>query len=160
MAPFEALYGRRCRAHLCWSDQDEVLILGLDLISETAEMIRKIQEHIRTTQSCQKSNIGKRRPLEFNVGDKIFLKVSPTKCIKGFGVQAKLRPRYIGPYKIIKKLNPTAYRLDLLVYLEHEHYVFHISQLRKYVPNADNAIVAEPIAITENLAYEGHLIQY
>jgi len=57
-------------------------------------------------------------PLEFQVGNKVFLKVSPTKGIKGFGIQSKLSPRYIGPYEIIEKLNPVAYRLDLPVKLE------------------------------------------
>jgi len=65
--------------------------------------------------------------LEFQVGDKDFLQVSPTKGNKRFGVQGKLNPRYIGPYEIIEKLNPVAYRLDPLVELEHAHNVFHIS---------------------------------
>ena len=129
MTPFEALYGRKCRTPLCWSDLDEALIIGPEMIQETIETIRKIREHIRIAQSRQKSYADKRRrPLEFQVGDKVFLKVSPTKGIKRFGVRGKLSPRYIGPYEIIDKLNPVAYRLDLPVELEHVHNVFHISQ--------------------------------
>jgi len=76
MAPFEALYGRQCQTHLCRSDLDQALILGPNWIQETTETIRKIQEHIRATQSRQKSYVDKRRrPLEFNVGDKVFLEV-------------------------------------------------------------------------------------
>ena len=76
MAPFEALYGRKCPTPSCWSDLDEALILGLGLIQETVETIRKIRANIRIAQSQQKSYVDKRRrPLEFDVGDKGFLKV-------------------------------------------------------------------------------------
>ena len=91
--------------------------------------IKRIREHIRVAQSRQKSYADKRRrPSQFQVGDKVFLKVSPTKGIKRFKVRSKLSPRYIEPYEIIEKLNPVAYRLDLPVELEHMHNVFlHLS---------------------------------
>ena len=130
------------------------------MIQETTETIRKIQEHIRVAQSRQKSYADKRRrPLEFQVGDKVFLKVSPTRGVKRFGVRGKLSPRYIGPYEIIEKLNPVAYRLELLAELKHVHNVFHISQLRKYMPDPDHIIVSEPIDIANDLVYEKHLVQ-
>jgi len=85
MAPFEAPHGRKCRTPLCWSDLDKVLIIGPEMIQDNIEAIRRIQEHIKAAQSRQKSYADKRRrPLEFQVGDKIFLKVSPTKGIKRF----------------------------------------------------------------------------
>jgi len=130
------------------------------MIQETAETIRKIREHIRVAQSRQKSYTDKRRrPLEFQVGDKAFLKVSPTRGVKKFGVRGKLSPRNIGPYEIIEKLNPIAYRQDLPVELKHVHNMFHISQLRKYIPDSDHTIVYEPIEITEDLVYEQRPIQ-
>jgi len=87
MAPSEALYRRKCSSPLCWSDLDETLIMGLEMIQQTIEAIRKIQEHIKVAQSRQKSDADKRmRPLEFQVGNKVFLKVSPTKGIKRFEV--------------------------------------------------------------------------
>jgi len=87
MAPFEALYERKCRTPLCWSDLAEALILGLEMSQETVETIRRIREHIKVGQSRQKSYADKRRrPLEFQVGGKVFLKVSPIKGIKRFGV--------------------------------------------------------------------------
>ena len=87
MPPFEALYGRKCRTPLCWSDLDKALIIGPEMIQETIKAIRKIQEHIKVAQSRQKSDADKRmRPLEFQVGNKVFLKVSPTKGIKRFEV--------------------------------------------------------------------------
>jgi len=161
MAPFEALYGRKCRTPLCWSELDEALTLGPELIQETTEMIRKIQEHIKAAQSRQKSYVDRRRrPLEFQVGDKVFLKVSPIKRVKRCNVRGKLSPRYIGPYEIIEKLNPVAYRLELPTELEHVHNVFHISQLRKYIPDPSHAIITEPVEIAENLMYEEHLYKY
>jgi len=124
------------------------------------ETIRRIREHIRVAQNQQKSYADKRRrPLEFQVGDKVFLKVSPTKGIKRFTVQGKLSPRYIGPYEIIEKLNLVPYRLDLPIELEHVHNVFHIFQLKKYISYPSHTIVSEPIEITENLVYEERLVQ-
>ena len=103
------------------------------MIQETVETIRRIWEPIKVAQSRQTSYADKRRrPLEFQIGDKVFLKVLATKGIKRFRVRGKLSPRYIRPYEIIEKLNPAAYRLDLPVELEHVRNVFHISQLRKY----------------------------
>ena len=87
MAPFEALYGKKCRNPLCWSDLDEALIIGPERIQETVETIRRIRDHIRVAQSRQKSFADQRkRRLQFQVGDKVFLKVLPTKDIKRFGV--------------------------------------------------------------------------
>ena len=124
------------------------------------ETTRRIREHIKVAQSRQKSYADKRRrPLKFQVGDKFFPKVSPTKAIKRFKVRGKLSPRYIGPYEIIKKLNSIAYCLDLLVELEHVHNVFHISQLRKYTADPNNTIVSEPIEITTDLVHEEQPIQ-
>ena len=86
--------------------------------------------------------------MEFQVGDKVFLKVSLIMGIKRFEMRGKLSPRYIGPYEIIKNLNSVAYRLELPVELEHVHNVFHVSQPGKYIPNLDHTIVFEPIEIT------------
>jgi len=87
MAPFKALYGRKCRTPLCWSNLDKALIVGPAMIQETVETIKRIREHIRVAQSQQKSYVDKRmRPSQFQIGDKVFLKVSPTKGIKRFRV--------------------------------------------------------------------------
>ena len=74
--------------------------------------------------------------MDFDVGDKVFLKVSLTRGIWRFGGRDKLSPRYIGPYEILEKLSPVAYGLDLPIDLEHVRNVFHISQLRKFIPDA------------------------
>ena len=79
------------------------------------------------------------------MGDKVFLKVSPVKGVRRFNLRGKLSPRYISPYEIIDRLNPVAYWLDLPTELEHVHNVFHISQLRKHVPDLNHIIIAETV---------------
>src|SRR5438034_10737205 len=97
MAPFEALYGRKCRSPLNWSEPGERVTFGPDLIIEAEEKVRVIQNHLKTAQSRQKSYSDKRRrPLEFKVGSWAYLRVSPMKGVHKFGVKGKLAPRYIG----------------------------------------------------------------
>jgi len=110
MAPFEALYGRRCRTPLSWSQSGERKIFGPDLVVEAEEQVKVIQENLRAAQSRQKSYFDKRRkPLQFTVDDHVYLRVSPTKGVQRFGIKGKLAPRYIGPYEIIEKCGTVAY---------------------------------------------------
>jgi hypothetical protein len=82
MAPFEALYGRRCRTPLNWSQTGEREIFGLDLVLEAEEKVRVIKKNLEAAQARQKSYYDKRRkPLQFEVGDHVYLKVSPTKGV-------------------------------------------------------------------------------
>ena len=97
--------------------------------------------------------------MEFQVGDKVFLKVSLIKGVRRFNIRGKLSPRYIGPYQIIEKLNPVACRLSLPTELEYVHNVFHISQLRKYISVPNHVIEPEPIELAKDLTYEEHPIQ-
>jgi hypothetical protein len=115
MAPFEALYGRRCRTPLSWSQTGEHKIFGPELVVEAEEKVKVVQENLRATQSWQKSYFDKRgKPLKFNGGDHVYLRVSPTRGVQHFRIRGKLAPRYIGPYEIIKECGPVAYRLRLL----------------------------------------------
>jgi hypothetical protein len=99
MAPFEALYGRRCRTPLNWSEPGERWFFGVDLVKETEEKVRQIQNNMKVAQSRQKSYADKRRrSLVFDKGDYVYLKVSPMKGVSRFGVKGKLAPRYIGPF--------------------------------------------------------------
>jgi RNA recognition motif-containing protein len=97
MAPFEALYGRRCRTPLNWSEPEERWFYGVDLVKKTEEKVRQIQNNLKVAQSQQKSYANKgRRPLMFKVRDYVHLKVSPMKGVTRFGVKGKLTPCYIG----------------------------------------------------------------
>ena len=98
MAPFEALYGRKCRSPLHWDDVGERVLVGPELVEQAYEKIRVIKQRMKAAQDRYKSYADKRRkPLEFRKGDHVFLKVSPTKGVVRFGVRGKLNPRYIGP---------------------------------------------------------------
>src|SRR6266540_2575762 len=132
MAPFEALYGRKCRSPLNWSEPGERVTFGPDLVTEDEEKVRVIQNHLKTAQSRQKSYSDKRRrPLEFEVGSWAYLRVSPMKGVHRFGVKGKLAPRYIGPFRILQQCGPMAYQLELPLHLSLTHDVFHVSQLKK-----------------------------
>jgi hypothetical protein len=103
MAPFVALYGQRCRTLLSWSQTEEHKIFGPDLVIEVEEKVIVIQKNLRVAQFRQKSYFDKRRkPLQFEVGDHVYLRVSPTKGVQRFGVRGKLAPRYVSPYEITK----------------------------------------------------------
>ena len=112
MAPFEAWYYRKCRTPLSWSQTGEPKIFGSDLVVEAEEQVKVIQENLRVAQSRQKSYFDEmRKPLQFSMGDHIYLRVSSTKGVQRFGIEGKLAPRSIGHYEIIEACGPVAYRL-------------------------------------------------
>ena len=114
MAPYEDLYGKQCRTPLCWSEVGERRLIGPELVQLTAEKIDVIRERLKTAQSRQKSYADRfRKDLEFQVDDWVFLKLSPWKGMVRFGKRGKLSPRFIGPYQILERVGPVAYRLDL-----------------------------------------------
>nr|GFB56535.1 reverse transcriptase domain-containing protein [Tanacetum cinerariifolium] len=109
-APFEALYGRKCHSPVCWTEVGEAQILGPELIQETTEKIVQIKERMQAARDRQKSYTDlKRKPMEFQVGDKVMLKVSPWKGVVRFGKQEKLKPRYVGPFKVLERIGDVAY---------------------------------------------------
>jgi hypothetical protein len=112
MAPFEALYGRRCRTPLNWSQAGERTLFGPKLVQEAEEKVSVIRENLRAAQMRQKSYHDKAKaPREFEIGNYVYLKVSPTKGVQCFGVKGKLAPRYIGPYEVTEKFGTVAYRI-------------------------------------------------
>ena len=114
MSPFEALYGRKCRTPLMWSEVGERALVGPALIKEAEERVAEIREKLKVAQSRQKSYADKkRREISFNPGDFVYLKVSPIRGTRRFQVQGKLAPRYIGPYQVLKKVRAVAYHLEL-----------------------------------------------
>jgi hypothetical protein len=142
MSPFEPLYGRPYRTPLSWSESGERVIFGPDIVIEAEEKVKQIQANILTAQSHQKSYADKRHnPLEFEVGDHVYLRVSPMKGVHRFGIKGKLAPCYIGLYPIIDMYGPTSYQVELPVKLSEVQNVFHISQLKRCLkPPADVAI--------------------
>jgi hypothetical protein len=114
MSPFEALYGRNCRTPLHWDQPGERQVFGPDILLEAEENIRMVRENLKTAQSRQRSYADtRRRELSFEVGDYVYLKVSPIRGIKRFGVNDKLAPRYIEPYQIQARRGEVAYQLGL-----------------------------------------------
>jgi len=114
MALFEALYGRRCRTPLHWSEPGERWFFGVDLVKENEDKVRQIQNNLKVAQSRQKSYADRRRgSLRFTKGDHVYLKVSPMKGVNRFRVKGKLAPHYIGPFPIIDRCGQVAYRLKL-----------------------------------------------
>ncbi|GKV42221.1 hypothetical protein SLEP1_g49653 [Rubroshorea leprosula] len=135
-------------------------ILGPELVQQCSEIVQLIKERLRAAQSRQKSYADRRRrDLEFEVGDHVFLKVSPTRGVLRFGIQGKLSPRYIGPYPILERIGEVAYRLELLGNLAGVYDVFHVSLLRKYVLDPSHIINPEPIQLREDLTYDEHPIR-
>ncbi|GJU01660.1 putative reverse transcriptase domain-containing protein [Tanacetum coccineum] len=113
-APFEALYGRKCRSPIMWAEVGEGQLIGPELVQETTEKISQIKDRLKAARDRQKSYADKRRkPLEFSVGEYVLLKVSPWKGVVRFGKKGKLAPRFVGPFEITERIGPVAYRLRL-----------------------------------------------
>jgi hypothetical protein len=114
MAPFEALYGRRCRTPLNWSQAGEQTLFGPKLVQVAEEKVEVIRENLIAAQMRQKSYHDKAKaPREFEVCKYVYLKVSPTKGVQRFGVKGKLAPRYISPYEVTEKFGTIADHIRL-----------------------------------------------
>ncbi|GAB2281625.1 hypothetical protein Dimus_039484 [Dionaea muscipula] len=158
MTSYEALYGRRCRSPTCWFEVGERQILGLELVEDASQKIAVIRDRLLTAQSRQKSYADNlRRDLEFQVGDKVFLKVSPWKGAIRFRKKGKLSPRYIGPFDILDRVGDVSYRVALPPSLADVHNVFHVSMLRKYVHSHAHVIDFEQLRVREDMTYEERL---
>ncbi|XP_073222472.1 uncharacterized protein [Cicer arietinum] len=155
MAPYEALYGRKCQTPLCWYQDGENLIVGPELVQQTTEKVRQIQERMRTAQSRQKSYADRhRRPLEFQEDEHVFLRVTPTTGVGRALKSKKLTPKFIGPYQILRRVGPVAYQIALPPNLANLHDVFHVSQLRKYIADPSHIIAPDDIQLKENFTFE------
>jgi hypothetical protein len=160
MSHFEALYGRHYCTPLSWSESGEQVIFGPDIVMEAEEKVRQIRANILTAQSRQKSYTDKRhRPLEFEVGDHVYLQVSPMKGVRHFDIKGKLAPRYISSYQIIDKYGPTSYQVELLSKLSGVHNVFHVSQLKGCLRPPIDVVVEDTILLEPDLTYKTHPIK-
>ncbi|GJV47272.1 putative reverse transcriptase domain-containing protein [Tanacetum coccineum] len=153
-APFEALYGRKCRWPVCWSEVRDSQLTGPELIRKTMKKIIQIKNCLLTARSRQKSYADvRRKPMDFDVGDMVMLKVLPWKGVIRFGKQGKLSPRYVGPFKIIERIGPVAYQLELPEKLRGIHNTFHISNLKKCLADENLVIPLEEIQLDDKLHF-------
>ena len=132
MAPFEVLYGKKCRTPLFWNQTRESQVFKLEVLQQAEKQVQTIRQNLKVAQSRQKSYADtRRRDLVFEIGDFVYLKVSPMRGVKRFHTKGKLSPRYVEPFKIINRRGEVAYQLELPKQLSGVHDVFHVSQLKK-----------------------------
>ena len=131
-----------------------------DFVEETTEAVKIIRQRMTTAQSRQKSYADKRRrPLEFQVGDLVFLKVMPMKRVMWFDKKGKLSPRYIGPYEVLEQIGKVTYRLALPLELLAIYNVFHVSVLKKYIRDSFRVLEPKVIEVQEDLCLKEKPVQ-
>jgi hypothetical protein len=153
MSPFQELYGRSCRTSLQWDQPREKQVFGPDIFLEAEENIKTVRENLKIAQSRQRSYANTRRELSFEIRDFVYLKVSPIRGVRRFGVKGKLAPRYVGSYQILAKRGEVAYQLSLLEDLSAVHDVFHVSQLKKCQRVLEEKLPVECLEVQEDLTY-------
>ncbi|GJW23418.1 putative reverse transcriptase domain-containing protein [Tanacetum coccineum] len=159
-APFEALYGRKCRSPVCWTEVGEAQILGPELIQETTEKIAQIKQRMQAARYRQKSYADlKRKPMDFQVGDNVMLKVSPWKGDVRFGKRGKLNPRYVGPFKVIEKVGDVAYKLELPEELSSVPNTFHVSNLKKCYADKPLDVPLDGLRFDDKLQFVEELVE-
>jgi hypothetical protein len=160
MAPFEMLYGCRCQTPLFWNETGEQKVFGPDILQEVEKQVCMVRENLQVAQSRQKSYADhRRRELSFEVGDFVYLKVSPMRGLRHFEVRGKLVRRFIGPFKILEKRGEIAYQLELPPQLSDVHDVFHVSQLKKLLCVPKEKIPMEDLKAKEDLSYQEYPIK-
>nr|GEW94514.1 putative reverse transcriptase domain-containing protein [Tanacetum cinerariifolium] len=153
-APFEALYGRKCRSPVLWAKIGESRLIGPELVQETADNVVLIKEKLKAATDRQKSYANNRRkPLEFEVWDQVLLKPSLWKGVIRFGKKSKLAPRYVGPFEILEWVSPVAYRLRLPDELSSVHDTFYVSNLKKCLADANLHVPLDEIKVDKTLRF-------
>ena len=154
MAPYEALYSKRCQSPLWWHKPGKASLLGADLVRQTTEQVKKIRNKILATQNRKKSYAdNKRKPLEFQKWDHISLRFTPTTGIGKATKIKKLGPRFIGPFEILKRIGPVTYQIGWPPNLPNFHDVFHVSQLWKYILDPSNLLTPKSAQLKEDLTF-------
>ncbi|GJY24457.1 putative reverse transcriptase domain-containing protein [Tanacetum coccineum] len=149
-----ALYGRKCRSPVCWAEVGEAQLTGPEMIHETTKKIILIKQRIQAAQDRQKSYADlKQKLMEFEVGDKVMLRVSPWKGVVRFGKRGKLNPRYVGPFRVLAKVGKVAYRLELPQELSRVHHTFHVSNLKKCYADRPLVMPLEEIHVDDKLQF-------
>ena len=160
MAPFEALYGRKCRTLVCKDEVGERKLVRPELVQVTLEKVKVIRDNLKIERDRQRSYEDYRRiDLQFEIGDRVFLKIPHWKGVLRFGRRGKLSLKFIGPYEIVSKVGPVTYRLKLPPELSRIHDTFHVSMLRKYISDPSHVLREQPVQLKENLTYEETPVQ-
>ncbi|GJU27044.1 putative reverse transcriptase domain-containing protein [Tanacetum coccineum] len=153
-APFEALYGRNYRSPVLWAEIRESSLIGHELVQETTDKVVLIKEKLKAARNRQKSySNNRRKPLEFEVGDRVMLKVSPWKGVIRFGKKGKLAPRYVGSFEILERVGHVAYRLRLPKEFSGVHDTFHVSNLKKCLADASLHVPLDEIKVDKILCF-------
>ncbi|XP_050877614.1 uncharacterized protein LOC127081398 [Lathyrus oleraceus] len=155
MALFEVLYGGRCMTPMRWYESGESEVIGPEIMQQTSKKIKIIQEKMKASQSFHKSyHDKKRKELEFQEGDHVFLRVTP---VTGVGRALKSRmlmPCFAGPYQILHRIREVAYRISFPLLLVNLNDVFHVSQLQRYISDQSHVIQVDDVHVRENLIIE------
>nr|GEY96729.1 putative reverse transcriptase domain-containing protein [Tanacetum cinerariifolium] len=143
-----------CRSPVCWAEVGDVQLTGPEIIHKTTEKIVQIRQRLQAARDWQRSYVNvRRKPLEFQVGDRVILKVSPRKGVIQFGKRGKLNPRYIGPFKILKRVNLMAYKLELPGELRNVHNTFYVSNLKKCLSDESLVIPMKELRLEDKLNF-------
>jgi hypothetical protein len=146
--------------HCFGSETRERKLFGPDILLEAEKQVHLVRENLRVAQSRQKSYADhRRRELSFEVGDFLYLKVSPMRGLRHFMVRGKLSPRFIRPFKILDNRGEVAYQLELPSQLSDVHDVFHVSQLKKCLHMPEEQLPMEDLDTKEDLSYQEYPIK-
>jgi hypothetical protein len=160
MALFEVLYGCRYRTPLNWIELGEKVIFGPNIVDEAEATVCHIQDNLKAAKAHQESYANKKcHPLEFAVGNHVYLKVSPMKGMKRFGMKGKLVPRYIGPFPVLEKCGNMASKLELTPSLAGVHNIFHVSQLKKCFKAPVDVVLPDMAPLEADLSYPKHPVK-
>ncbi|XP_052874535.1 uncharacterized protein LOC128280426 [Gossypium arboreum] len=160
MALYEALYGRRCRTPTCWMELGKRRILGPVLVADTKDKVKLIRNQLKEASDRKKSYADlKCRKIEYAMGDIVFLKDSSWKKVLRFGRKGKLSPRFIGPYRVVRRIRPVTYKLKLPPKLSQIHDVFHVSMLRRYRLDPSHVVAVEEIEVKPDLTFQEEPIE-
>nr|GFB31005.1 putative reverse transcriptase domain-containing protein [Tanacetum cinerariifolium] len=137
-----------------WAEVGDGHLIGPELVQKTTKKISQIKDRLKAAQDRHKSHADKRRkPLEFSVGDYVLLKVSHWKGVVRFRKKRKLAPRFFGPFEIIEKVGPVAYKLDLPEELDGVHDTFHVSNLKKCLADPSLQVPLDEIRVDDKLNF-------
>jgi hypothetical protein len=158
MSPFEALYGRKCNTPVSWDNPIDRVVVGPDLLREMEEKKLKMKQNFQVAQDRKKNYADKGRTHgEFKVGDHVFLKVKANRSSLKLGNYSKLAAHYYGPFEILERIGPVAYMIELPASMFF-HNIFHVSLLKKYIPDANHVIDWNVIQVEKEGTFQVHLV--